>query len=464
MTDTPTKEQLLAAAQQLVDAGRLDRAIQEYQKLAAAHPADVRLLLRIAELHVKQRQIPQAIALYRQVAERYTDDGFYLKAVTVYKNILRINPSLREANLGLAELYEKMGLPQDAIHQYQIVLRSFEQQGMNDKALELRRRIVGLDPAHVTNRVRLAETYQIQGNEDASLREYEILATQLKDTGTDAQRIDLYEKILTKRPQQGELLRALCTIYEQQGELRKTLQWLNAAPTVVNHDTELLQMQATLMGKLNQTESARAKWRELAALWEQQKNPQQALAALEEIWILTPEETVDVSEVAERLRPGAAALLAERAAARRAAIVAQEAAGAGGEDVGTNRVAQEEAKARERASRRAHAQQSAHPPTQDAGTLAQPEDRAAMRHRAEASVNLGDAYIQLGMRDEACAEFQKARDWFNALVTAGAGDEALHAEQQRIALYLQPETAAVPAPAVVTKPAAKSPKKKSPKA
>ena len=108
------KEKILELARLFIEEGKYDKAIKEYEKILIADPADMRVKLRIAELYAKRKQIADAIRVYREVAKAYTHEGFYLKAVTVYKNVLKLNPSLIEVNEKLAELYEKMGLVGDA--------------------------------------------------------------------------------------------------------------------------------------------------------------------------------------------------------------------------------------------------------------------------------------------------------------------------------------------------------------
>ena len=46
------KEKLIAGAQKLAEKGQFDRAIKEYQKVVATDDKDVRVLLKIGELHV----------------------------------------------------------------------------------------------------------------------------------------------------------------------------------------------------------------------------------------------------------------------------------------------------------------------------------------------------------------------------------------------------------------------------
>ncbi|MBI2343928.1 MAG: tetratricopeptide repeat protein [Deltaproteobacteria bacterium] len=426
MGDLLNKEAVLEQARLLLDAGRIDKAIHEYQKLAAADPNDLRLLLRIAELHVKVKQIAQAVKLYREVAERYIDEGFYLKAVTVYKTVLRINPSLREANMALAELYEKMGLDQDAIHQYQILLRYYEQKGFTDKVLELRRRIVGLDPDQVSHRVRLAETYQLQGDDAATLREYEVLAEQLKDRGTHEQLIDLYERILSRRPAHLDILKRLCRLLHVKGEYRRILPWLSGSDSLAAEDPDLMQLHADVLARLNQMESARGKWRELAELWVSRGEEGEAMRAYEELLALAPEEASEIEEAVERLHPGTFADLRLRVDARvtaQAKAVEEEAKLEAARAEAAGRIAEQEEKARARASRRAPA---------DSTPVLQGEEVEGARHRAEASVQLGDAYLQMGMREEGSEEYRKAIDWYRRLLTSGAGSQRVIDELRRL--------------------------------
>lgn len=402
MTESTGKELLFEQAKRYLDEGRVDRAIQEYQKIVTMDPRDYRVQLRIAELYVRLKQVAQAVRMYQVVASAYADEGFYLKAVTVYKNILRLNPALREVNASLAELYEKMGLAQDAVHQYQILATVAEQKGDQKGLLEIRRRIVALDPAGVTSRIRLAEAYQIDGQETASLQEYEILAEQLQETGTPEQLIDLYEKILTRRPDHLDLLQRLCHIYYGQREYKKALRRMEASEALVAKTPELLAMQAEIYFRLNQIETAKGKWRELAELYRGLGELDAALTACEEILATAPEEAEDLAELIEAIRPGALAVVKTRAEARR-------------------RARAEEERAEEKSSEERPTQAPSAPPPKPAGGPLAPQEAAALQKRVKASQELGELYERMGLTEEAAQEFAKALEGARRLAAVGAG-------------------------------------------
>jgi tetratricopeptide (TPR) repeat protein len=101
--------------------GQVDRAIQELMKILVGHPANVRTRLKLGDLFAKTGQNANAAAQYIHVAESYSSDGFLLKAVAVYKQVLKLDPSLIDVHRRLGDLYQQLGLSADAAIQFQIV-------------------------------------------------------------------------------------------------------------------------------------------------------------------------------------------------------------------------------------------------------------------------------------------------------------------------------------------------------
>lgn len=315
------KDKILDAAKEFITQGKTDKAIREYEKLLQADPKDMRIKLRIAELFVKLRKIPQAIQLYQEVANAYEQDGFYLKAVTVLKNILRLNPSLLEVNKSLSQLYEKMGLASDAAHQYEILASAYEQKGQYEEALNVRERLVALVPEETSYRIRLAESYKREERSEDAIKQYEVLAEQYAREKREPKRlIELYERILPFRPENRKMLTELVDLYFSLKDYKAALRWLETKKQIVSQDAHLLNFQAKICGFLNQLDSARGKYQDLAKLYVAQGEVSQALQALEEILVLLPEELENIREEAKAIQPDAVDALIRRADARRAAL------------------------------------------------------------------------------------------------------------------------------------------------
>ena len=303
------KEKILEQARIFVEEGKYDRAIKEYEKILLADKSDMRVKLRIAELYVKRKQVNDAIRVYREVASVYSSEGFYLKAVTVNKNILRLNPSMIEINEQLAFLYEKMGLIDDAVRQYDIFASAIENKGEINKLLEVRKKIVDLKPDDGDARVKLAEIYQREGRGEEALDQYEEFAKRLEKSGGDENRlIEMYEKILSHRENKGNMLRALVRIYYRRNETKKALKWLEFAKSIVAVDTELIGMQAEIYYKLNQIETARTKFLALSDLYKDGGDVKRAVETLARIAVLIPSEEDRVEKRVADIDPSAVSL------------------------------------------------------------------------------------------------------------------------------------------------------------
>jgi tetratricopeptide (TPR) repeat protein len=403
------KEKILDHAKRLIEEGRLEKAIQEYRKILAADPKDMRVNLRIAELYAKLKRVQDAIKVYQEVADSYVEDGFYLKAVTVYKNILRLNPSLVEINKRLAGLYEKMGLGNDAIVQYQIVASTLEQKGDYAGALDVRKRMVALDPNDASGRVRLAESYQCLGMEEEALDEYERLVGVMEKQGESNELIELYEKVLMHRADNIEMVRKICRVYHKKSEFKKALKWLEQNTELIRQDAELLNMSAEIYKRLNQLETAKGKYRDLAEFYERQGDVDNALLAWEKILIMNPDFEEEVRESVEILRDGAFDSMKQRVDAQRQKMVEEEQHRQEVEDARlevAEEISQVEGVDVER-------------------DVLKPDEIDGAIKKAQASFDLGKAYRIMGLLVEAKDEFNRSLQLYRRLFVSNPNIEGI---------------------------------------
>src|SRR5215510_5978137 len=85
------KEKVMDAARRFVDKGQIDKAVKEYLRIVQEDPKDVRVWLKIGDLYEKKGSKQEAIETYAKVARFYHEQGFFLKAVAVYKQILKLD-------------------------------------------------------------------------------------------------------------------------------------------------------------------------------------------------------------------------------------------------------------------------------------------------------------------------------------------------------------------------------------
>ena len=84
-----------------------DKALTAVADELARNPSQFNLLLRQAEILGMAGDRDRAVKVYRELAEKYARDGFYAKAIALYKKVLRLDPALEDVTSELARLIEE---------------------------------------------------------------------------------------------------------------------------------------------------------------------------------------------------------------------------------------------------------------------------------------------------------------------------------------------------------------------
>ncbi len=84
-----------------------DRALAAVVNELKRDPSQFNLLLRQAEILGLGGDREKAITLYKELAKKYAKDGFFAKAVALYKKVLRLDPDEPDVHSELARLIEE---------------------------------------------------------------------------------------------------------------------------------------------------------------------------------------------------------------------------------------------------------------------------------------------------------------------------------------------------------------------
>ncbi len=215
------KEKILEKAQKYIQRGAYEKAIAEYRALKDMDPGDVTVRLRLGDLLVQMGMTEEAIQEYTAVAKAHARRGFYLKAIAVYKRILKLEGSNTDIHYKLAELYAKQRLIADAMSQYTIILSTFEQKGMDSEALDLLKKMVELDPSNLGIRLRLAALYRKLGYTDDALALYSDICSRFVEAGNARKAEDIFLDLYRESPEDPKVLRGLMDLYRAMGEKEK---------------------------------------------------------------------------------------------------------------------------------------------------------------------------------------------------------------------------------------------------
>ncbi|HVV82747.1 MAG TPA: tetratricopeptide repeat protein, partial [Kofleriaceae bacterium] len=299
------KEKVMDAARKLVDKGQIEKAIKEYLRVVREDPQDVRVWLKIGDLHAKKGQKPEATETYLKVARFYQDQGFFTKAVAVYKQILKLDPRLVEVHLKLAELYRQLGLMSDAMVHFESVATHFHREGKTKEALDTIRQLVELDPQNVATRIKLAELYSKEGMVDDAVNEFGVVCDQMRRQGRQDDFIKVAERLLWHRPDHRELNRELAGLYLQRNDPRRALQKLQVCFKADSRDVDTLALLAQAFQALDQKGKTVSVLKELARILDETRQRVKAEEVYRKILMIAPGDADATAYLAAGKQPAA---------------------------------------------------------------------------------------------------------------------------------------------------------------
>lgn len=185
-------ERALAYIQQ----GKLDRAFDAYQTVLKADPADSNVLNALGDLCARMGNKAEAITYFMRLGGAYRDDGLTVRAIAVYKKVLKIDPSHTEASLACADQYVEQGLRAEAKQQFQGIADHYLRMGNLSKTLEIYEKMIRVDPAHRPTLSKVAGILTRPGGVEESLTGLNSLGERLLGSGHAEVARQLYEAVV----------------------------------------------------------------------------------------------------------------------------------------------------------------------------------------------------------------------------------------------------------------------------
>ena len=284
------RNKVLDAARKYQSRGQYDKAIAQYKKLVDADKRDVRSLLKIGDLHVRKGDRGAAIETYENVAGHYSGQGFFLKAIAVYKQILKLDPSRLDAQVRLGEMYEQLQLISDAMTVFEDVSNGFMRAGDTDQALAMLGKMVELDPEHIPVRIKYAEALSRAGRTQEAADEFEQGAFLLKDQGRLDDYVKVAERLLYHRSNDVRVAKELAETYISRRDPKRALAKLQICFKADPRDVSTLSLLAEAFLMLSQTDKAISVYREVARIHREAQRPQERMSALHRILELNPND------------------------------------------------------------------------------------------------------------------------------------------------------------------------------
>jgi tetratricopeptide (TPR) repeat protein len=282
------RTKVLEAAQRYLAKGQYDRAIAEYRKLVVDDPKDVRTWLKIGDLYTRKGSRKEACDTYQRVAEQYAEQGFFLKAVAVFKQILKLDPTRLDVLVRLAEMYEQLQLVSDALASYEQVAQSYVRAGDPDKALTILGRMANIDAENVPIRIKYAEALSKAGKTEAAADAFEASAQILKEQGRLEDYVKVAERMLYHRSTNLDAARDLAEYYLQRNDAKRALSKLQLCFKANPRDLATLELLANAFYMLGQTPKTVSVFREMARIHQEGGSDEERARILTRILELDP--------------------------------------------------------------------------------------------------------------------------------------------------------------------------------
>ena len=166
------KARALQEAESLASQGKLSQAIDRYLRILERDPSELILLNTIGDLCVRDKNVAEGLKHFYRLAEAYVHSGYALKAIAIYKKIVKLEPDSVGPLLKLGELYQAQRMVRETRDLYYQVAEFYKKKKQNDKALETLRKVVQFDPENAGARSRLEAFCEELGRKDDALQVY----------------------------------------------------------------------------------------------------------------------------------------------------------------------------------------------------------------------------------------------------------------------------------------------------
>jgi pilus assembly protein FimV len=251
------RDKVIASAEKLVARGKIEPAIKEYERLLDDNPNDVNTLNRIGDLWVRINRSDEAVKVFARIADHYAKDGFFLKAIAIFKKINKLDPSKLDVYAKLADLYARQGLAMEAKSQYQVLADYYQKHSDPGNALLIYQKISELDPNSINVHVKLADLYS-QNNEPANaLKEYDRVGKMLLKRGMLDEAVQVFRKALKTDPRNLGMVDSLVTALLDSKDFKNARQLVDSALEANAGDARLLSMRGKIQLAAGDTAGAR---------------------------------------------------------------------------------------------------------------------------------------------------------------------------------------------------------------
>ena len=240
---------------------------------------------------------------YLRVAEQYTKNGFHLKAIAVYKQILKLDPALFDIRHYLANSYLNLGLTSEALIQLEQLVDGYQRTNREEQLLEVLMQMGEIDPQNIATRLRIAEYLSKENRNDEAVKHFALACEELKKQGRIEDFLKVAERLLFHDTSQTDLMLEAASLYLDRGKHKQALAKLQACFVKNPRDLKTLELLAHAFHGLGQPDKAVSVYKEMFILLVGPENELKRKEILETIIALDPKNEMALKELGRVVPP-----------------------------------------------------------------------------------------------------------------------------------------------------------------
>jgi tetratricopeptide (TPR) repeat protein len=214
----------LDLAERLTRDGNSSGAVSVYRDLLELDPSNLEARNALAVQLVENGNTDEARAEYRKLAEGYTQKELLGKAIASLQSALSLDPEDEDLRREMARLFALKGNVGAALAELKTVEERCEQRGELDRAADVLAEMVRLDPERGSSRERLARIHMERGDRRHARESYRDLALLYRERELPGRMIEATRRALDIEGDDEELSRMMVEAYRERGDLRLALE------------------------------------------------------------------------------------------------------------------------------------------------------------------------------------------------------------------------------------------------
>ena len=223
------REGTLRKAEKLLRQGQIDLAIAEYRAVIDDQPTDWNTSNTLGDLYFRAGQVDKAVAEYGKIADHLASEGFFPKAVALYRKSLKIKPDEERAMWHLGGIAARQGLLVDARANFLTLAERRRARGDKRGEAEVRLRLGDLDGADIDTRIAGARARVERGDAKTAVDRLKLAAADLQEKGKDADALRLLTEAAQIDPEDTGLRALLVQAYVARGDFEAASQFATSA-------------------------------------------------------------------------------------------------------------------------------------------------------------------------------------------------------------------------------------------